>query len=1419
MKKSHKYFKMILVKILTLIITIFVIFSLISTSSLSSIENNTFDELDVKNNDITHSTGLAPQNGAISEYIPKSHLGELMKGYITSSSIYDEGPCYFDVDDPGNIEYLKYTDSIDFLSGGTGVQGHWIACENFTGALWEIDPDNGEMTYIGGGGVGLTGLAHDLTTNFLYGCSASELYTIDPDDGDQELIGSFGSNVEKMIGIACDSDGVLYGWDLGDKLWMIDCETGETEEIGPLGIDLNYAQDGGFNWEEEIFYLTAYTVSPYYGSYLYECDKETGECELIGQIEGNSQITASVISLGWYCTKDDVGIKEIVEPQDGYAVDPINPEVLVKNYGNSSEVTDVQFDIMKCETGPILLEEHFDSWPPEGWSYYGYEQSNTNNATGTPPEAYYGYYSGHCISNGYLMTPEMNCSGYEKINIKFKCLGEFNEYYTPYFYLRYRKNPASSWRDVSSWDNPITGDLGPDQYEIGCYGWGEDLGDEFQAQWYLGSYYYYLLYGSGIYIDDVIIEGCSGCLDYSEVIEDVEVPWDSVVSVEFPDWTPSEWHNESYQDTWEEYPLTAYTLLEDDNQKNNKKQRLLSLYYPWLHDVGVVDFDGPKTGPAQTFPICATIKNVGQYDECCFTVYVAISEIDFTYANELLEEYFPSSKFPPPGWASTNTKWDAIYGSYAGGSPYEARFYWSPSETGMFRLYTPPIDTSGYGVIQIQFKHYVNNYNGHYTLRVETSQDAVSWTSVWDIPGGSYGPETIEIMTGENVGDQTIVSWTYDGNSYNINYWCVDDVVIKGIPVTESEYEDEVCVEDIQPGEEILYEFDDWTPEFLEQEESGVKNYLCKAWTELDDPQDNNHANDAFQKAIKLKFFHDVEVTAVTSPTIGVKGDQWYAYNAYDPTGQLAEAPITFESDNPGDVTLLKPTSSSNFIAGAVWVDCEWIGCQYDTGQIWKIDLYNGDMENIGGGGSGLNGLAYDYRTHTMYGASFYNLYEIDSITGSQYLIGSWGSSYLAIAIAIDIDGICYIHDIVTESIYIIDLETGEATLLGPTGISGGGYGGDMAYDIANNLMYLSWSGQLYEMDMENGHCTLIGGFQNGIQVTGFAIPPWDHPFPDTYITSGTQEIEVLTTNLGTFPEENMTCYAEIYEYITNCTNGTLVYKDNITDINIEEPLGGTQTLLFDDYKFEFEGPYVLFIKLEDDNDDDPQNNEMIWGICVDDTAPNSGHTLDPLAPNGENGYYVSDVTVTVNAMDPSIGCEEPGSGVKEIRYNVDGEAGVIPGALGYFDITTDGNDIEVEYWAIDNVGNTESKNSFTIDMDQTVPEIDVIMWEAEKDGLLAPWMITFNCYADDETAGMDRVEMYINEGFYENVEGPGPEYKFEIQWSPVFKRCNFKFIHYDKAGLFSCNELWGGNIQAFAYMDNIKSSKIYQEKSEKLLI
>jgi hypothetical protein len=149
----------------------------------------------------------------------------------------------------------------------------------------------------------------------------------------------------------------------------------------------------------------------------------------------------------------------------------------------------------------------------------------------------------------------------------------------------------------------------------------------------------------------------------------------------------------------------------------------------------------------------------------------------------LIEEYFAT--FPPDGWTVTGgSNWQGGTGNNAGGTAPEARFYWSPSTTAVQRLVSYVINTSGSSSLQLQFKHNLDHYGGPYSVKVQTTSDGNTWNDAWSIvnPTGNVGPELIELdVSTPDVGSPTFqIAWVFDGYSWNVNNWYVDDVILGG---------------------------------------------------------------------------------------------------------------------------------------------------------------------------------------------------------------------------------------------------------------------------------------------------------------------------------------------------------------------------------------------------------------------------------------------------------------------------------------------------------------------------------------------------------------------------------------------------------------------------------------------------------------
>lgn len=334
------------------------------------------EELDIE--DFEVSVGLPTEafaellDSEIEGGIEPTGSTDTMYGFHVYGLPISRGPVSFVLNNPGSINLIAASTSPDWLSGGTWTNdGKWIGCQYGNGALWEIDPSTGAMTSIGGGGSGLNGLAFNPINNKLYGASstgsAGGLWEININDGSQTYIGDF-VRTNWMIGIAFDANGVLYGWDISpDKLYTIDINIGLATEVGRLklgatNINLNYAQDGAFDYDDDTLYLSAYLLSPGYGGQLLKCDEDTAVCELVGQFQSSAEIAASAIPYGTQITPPiaDAGPDQTVNEGDEVLFDGSNSKPSqIPNGGGGPQTT----------TGTLVLGTDNNQHSGQGLGY------------------------------------------------------------------------------------------------------------------------------------------------------------------------------------------------------------------------------------------------------------------------------------------------------------------------------------------------------------------------------------------------------------------------------------------------------------------------------------------------------------------------------------------------------------------------------------------------------------------------------------------------------------------------------------------------------------------------------------------------------------------------------------------------------------------------------------------------------------------------------------------------------------------------------------------------------------------------------------------------------------------------------------------------------------------------------------------
>jgi hypothetical protein len=160
---------------------------------------------------------------------------------------------------------------------------------------------------------------------------------------------------------------------------------------------------------------------------------------------------------------------------------------------------------------------------------------------------------------------------------------------------------------------------------------------------------------------------------------------------------------------------------------------------------------------------------------------------------------------------------------------------------------------------------------------------------------------------------------------------------------------------------------------------------------------------------------------------------------------------------------------------------------------------------------------------------------------------------------------------------------------------------------------------------------------------------------------------------------------------------------------------------------------------------------------------------FNPPFPDGNNNWYISNVTVTLNATDEN--------GVNKTYYRINSGEWEIYNSP--FVLSEDGQDILIEFYSIDLLGNIEGIKSSTIDIDQTSPYIK-IDYKVTKKGYKY-WLIEFKFTVIDNTSGVAKINILLNDILQVTLTGSGPKYN----WSFVARglKINLGIDAWDIAG------------------------------------
>jgi translation elongation factor EF-1beta len=631
------------------------------------------------------------------------------------------------------------------------------------------------------------------------------------------------------------------------------------------------------------------------------------------------------------------------------------------------------------------------------------------------------------------------------------------------------------------------------------------------------------------------------------------------------------------------YFMTACTQFEDDeNPSNNCESNEVTMHFPYFDDVGVISIDSPNEKVfSETFPVKSTIKNFGQFSECCFKTYAEISEIDFTNQYTFWSEGFDDGYYYtlPTGWTENRESvWYFYpYWSYLPGEiPPNARLFWNTTEDGDW-LMSPTVDTSNAAEMDLELTSFIDYFASGCSFYIEIRPGpSAEWIDItpWANPiSGDVGPDTYTVDASMGIGLETQIRFRFSGVPYNFDYWYFDNISFIGYPVLEPEYTDFVCIEPFDPSETQMLEFQDWTPAGFEQGVSGVKTYRVKSWSKMCDPLDENSTNDASYAIIEISYLHDVAVKEITQPQGRRSRDNSWIY---------------FDD---GEVYSGIGLTGGGTFQGAIRITPDELN-GYNGWELTKVKFYHSEVGTNNG-----DVIIYEAGNQTQPGSIITS--ESFSVTGED-----WQEITLSTPIIVDENEDIWISINITHGNeeYPLAVDDGPAVDGKADWVCTDGVNWE---ELKNMGLNYNWMIRAY----------LVGEEE-----------------PDIYIGPGTYPIEAIILNNGTFTENNFTSYAKITK------ESEIIYESNF--IIGELAAGEEETAVFDDWTVTEGGTYKLIINVSLENDDYLDNNVKTLLIGVDAEPPETTHTLNPAVPNGENDWYITCVTLTLKATDDGTGVE-----------------------------------------------------------------------------------------------------------------------------------------------------------------------------------
>ncbi|MDD3875190.1 MAG: GEVED domain-containing protein [Bacteroidales bacterium] len=133
----------------------------------------------------------------------------------------------------------------------------------------------------------------------------------------------------------------------------------------------------------------------------------------------------------------------------------------------------------------------------------------------------------------------------------------------------------------------------------------------------------------------------------------------------------------------------------------------------------------------------------------------------------------------------TSNRWNVNNTTNAGGQLPKEMQAVSQMATGISRLITPAINTTGYNTVDLSFKTAYSDFGQGLTLKIQSSSDKINWTDEdWSYSSGSgdITASDINLTITNNLGATTYLAWVIEGHHFYFNAWYIDEVRINAPP-------------------------------------------------------------------------------------------------------------------------------------------------------------------------------------------------------------------------------------------------------------------------------------------------------------------------------------------------------------------------------------------------------------------------------------------------------------------------------------------------------------------------------------------------------------------------------------------------------------------------------------------------------------